>query len=65
VQVKLAPGLEVNFTTHLISLGGKFSVVTNDSEEKADENETVEEAEKRKKEEYGGVFYHLEADFIR
>ena len=65
VQVKLVGGLEANYTTHLISLGGKFSVVTEDSEEEVEEGETVEEAEKRKKEKFGGVFYHLEADFIR
>ena len=65
VQVKLLNGLEANFTTHLIGVGGKFSMVADDSEDEPKEGETVEEAEKRKKEKFGGVFYHLEADFIR
>ena len=65
VQVRLVNGLEASFTTHLISLGGKLSVVTDDSDDKPEEGETVEEAEKRKKEKFGGVLYHLEADFIR
>jgi len=65
VQVKLVDGLKANFTTHMVSVGGEFSVVTEDSEDELEEGETVEEAEKRKKEEHGGVFYHLKADFIR
>ena len=66
VQVKLENGLEANFTTHLISVGGEFSVITEDSEESEEEKEeTVEEAEKREKERYGGVFYHVKADILR
>jgi hypothetical protein len=65
VQINLVTGLEANYTTHLISLGGKFSVVNEDSGDEPEEGETVEEAERRKKEEFGGVIYRVEVDFLR
>ena len=66
VQVKLATGMEANFTTHLVGVGGEFSVITADSKVGEEEmEETVEEVEKRKKEQYGGVFYHVKADVLR
>ncbi len=48
VYVEMIHGLEANYTTHLIGVGGKFTIETDDAKEK-----------------YGGVFYHLETDFIR
>ena len=66
VQVKLTNGLEANYTTHLVSVGGEFTVITKDSKDGEEEQEeTVEEAEKREKEKYGGVFYHIKADVLR
>ena len=51
VQVKLAPGLTANFTTHLVAVGGEFSVITAVSKEVEEKmEETVEEVEKREKE---------------
>ncbi len=65
VQVTLTEGLTANFTTRLIAIGGEFSIIGEESEEGEEDKDTVEEAERKKKEHYGGVLYHVKADVLR
>ena len=48
VFVELADGREAAYTTHLIGVGGVFSMKLEDPKKK-----------------YGGVIYHIEADYLR
>jgi hypothetical protein len=68
VQVNLIHGLEASYTTHLIGLGGKFSVLTDEPEETEDEDAPPQidrEQEQKKKKKSGEILYYLEADYIR
>ena len=68
VQVTLIHGLEAAYTTRLIGLGGKFSVLTDEpqeTEDGSDPQQVDQERERKKKKKSGEIIYYLEADFIR
>ena len=67
VYIELADGKEANYTTRLIAVGGTFSLKMDDPRVKPDESETTdpETGAKKPKKDYGGVIYHIEADYLR
>ena len=72
IEVKLINDLEAEYTTHAVGVGGKFRVDTGKPKKKEKEEPVVPKANPNEKsgkpapeKPGGGVYYQLEADYLR